>query len=149
MYNKILENYRKHLARFQQQQQQQQQEAQRLSQEVQEQHSPQAQQNNQLHNEEEEQQARNTPSPIAGPSRERQPRQDHFLTFPVNENDHSFLIYENENLKVYIEKKLHQRHKRFKLQDFLYNVKIKVKDNVDKPLLKDLLEILEKVLKYN
>ena len=160
MYNKILENYRKHLARFQQQQQQQQQEAQqppeaqqpqeaqRLSQEVQEQHSPQAEQNNQLHNEEEEQQARNTPSPIAGPSRERQPRQDHFLTFPVNENDHSFLIYENENLKVYIEKKLHQRHKRFKLQDFLYNVKIKVKDNVDKPLLKDLLEILEKVLTF-
>ena len=57
-------------------------------------------------------------------------------------------IFENDQIKIFIEKKLHQRHKRFRLQDFLYNVKIEVKENVKTPLLKDLLDTLEQALTF-
>jgi len=57
-------------------------------------------------------------------------------------------IYENEHIEIYIERAIHQRHLRFQLQDFLYNVKIKVKNSTKRPLLSDLLNILEKVFKF-
>lgn len=72
---------------------------------------------------------------------------EQFFQFAIEQND-PFLVFENDEIKVYIEKKIHQRHKRFQLQDFLYNVKISVKENVQKPLLKDLLQVLEKILSF-
>ena len=57
-------------------------------------------------------------------------------------------IYENEQIEVYIERAIHQRHIRFQLQDFMYHVKIKVKPGSTRPLLSDLLNILEKVFKF-
>jgi hypothetical protein len=57
-------------------------------------------------------------------------------------------VYSNKQIEVYIEKALHQRHKRFRLQDFLYNIKIKVKPLATQPLLIDLLNVLEKTFVF-
>jgi hypothetical protein len=57
-------------------------------------------------------------------------------------------VFENEQIEVFIERAIHQRHVRFQLQDFLYHVKIKVKDGSKKPLLGDLLNVLETVFKF-
>ena len=56
----------------------------------------------------------------------RQGQSENFIPFPIDSSN-SLKVYENDHIEVFIEKTLHQRHKRFQLQDFLYNVKIKVK----------------------
>lgn len=52
-------------------------------------------------------------------------------------------VYENDNLKIFIEKKEFERQKKFKLEDHLYVMKIEVKKDSPIILLKDLMEILE------
>lgn len=84
-------------------------------------------------------------NPVPSTSRANQDSNETFQNFPINFSD-SLKVYENDQIQVYIEKAIHQRHKQFRLQDFLYNVKIKVKDSSKKPLLKDLLDVLEKAL---
>ena len=77
----------------------------------------------------------------------RQGQSENFIPFPIDSSN-SLKVYENDHIEVFIEKTLHQRHKRFQLQDFLYNVKIKVKKGEHMPLLKDLIDVLEKALNF-
>ena len=131
MYNKIVENFRKRLSNFQnptENQQPERSEPQQLPQ----------QSTSQLA----EQLPAQTHSEIAAIH-----TNENFIPFPIDSSD-SLKVYENDQIEVFIEKTLHQRHKRFQLQDFLYNIKIKVKTGEHRPLLKDLIDVLEKALSF-
>lgn len=57
------------------------------------------------------------------------------------------IVYENNKLLLLVEKGTFQRQKRFRLQDHLFHIKVKLKDpNQPIPFLKDILEFLDKGL---
>jgi hypothetical protein len=70
-----------------------------------------------------------------------------FLNFPIDSHD-SVKVFENNQIEVFVKKSFHQRQKRFRLDDSLFHVKIKVKENATQPLLFDLLDVLEKVFTF-
>jgi hypothetical protein len=57
-------------------------------------------------------------------------------------------VFENNEIEVFVQKSLHKRLKTFKMQDSLFNVKIKVKNNRTPPLIKDLLMVLDKAFYF-
>lgn len=64
-------------------------------------------------------------------------------------SDGELRLFENNSLIVYVQKSMHQRHKKFHLEDSLYKIKIKEKTNVQNSLLlKDLLEVFDVALKF-
>lgn len=56
------------------------------------------------------------------------------------------IVFENDQFVLFIEKEAFLRQKRFNLQDHLFHVKIKIKNNTNIPFLKDILDFLEKGL---
>jgi hypothetical protein len=59
------------------------------------------------------------------------------------------IIYENNQLQLYLEKGNHIHQTRFRLQDHLFYLKIKLKDSrADPPLLKDILEFLQEAFNF-
>lgn len=69
---------------------------------------------------------------------------------PLNFNNHGELkLFENNSLEIYVQKSMHQRHTKFQLQDSLYKIKVKQKENTKQHLLlKDLLEVFDHALKF-
>ena len=59
----------------------------------------------------------------------------------------SDLIYENDNLKLYVQKASHLQEKRFRLQDHMYHLLIQPKKN-QMPLLSDILTFLQMAFLY-
>jgi hypothetical protein len=58
-------------------------------------------------------------------------------------------IFENNELQLFLEKGNHIRQTRFRLQDHLFYIKIKLKDsNKPPPLLRDILEFLEQAFNF-
>jgi len=77
----------------------------------------------------------------------------HFLPVDLTANSFSssenIEFFENQSLKLVIQKSHYQRGTRFSHLDSLFNVKILPKADLQNPLyIKDLLEILDKGLKY-
>lgn len=72
------------------------------------------------------------------------------VSHPLDFNSYGeFEIFENNSLKIYIQKVTHQRQKRFKLQDSLFKIKIVQKlPNGQHLYLKDLLEVFESAFKF-
>ena len=60
---------------------------------------------------------------------------------PENIND---IVYENDQMQLIIEKGTHLRQIKFRLEDHMFHMKIKLKDTSKKhPLLRDILQFLE------
>ena len=90
--------------------------------------------------------------PIPGPSH----RQDEMVPVP-KETDKliNFLpsfnavkVFENKEIEVFVQKSLHKRLKTFKMQDSMFHVKVKIKNNSAPPLIKDLLMVLDKAFNF-
>ena len=66
---------------------------------------------------------------------------------PINESilhQQTDIVFENDKLKLIVEKGTFQRQKRFRLQDHLFYMKVKVKNKNDPiPFLKDLFDFLQ------
>ena len=58
------------------------------------------------------------------------------------------LAYENENFELIIERANHLRQKKFNLEDHLFHMKIRLKNSTSAPLLRDILEFLDKGFDY-
>lgn len=58
----------------------------------------------------------------------------------------SDIVFENGQFVLYLQKEAFLRQKRFNLQDHLFHIKIKLKNNNDFPFLKDILDFLEQGL---
>ena len=59
------------------------------------------------------------------------------------------IVYETEELQLIIEKGTHLRQIKFRLEDHMFHMKIKLKNNTKKhPMLRDILEFLEKGFNY-
>jgi hypothetical protein len=98
-----------------------------------------------------------SPEPIPGPSRlqdqdemdpilqqEAEPeKMIHFLP-----SFNSVKVYENNEIEMFVQKSYHKRLKTFKMQDTVFHVKVKVKNNKSPPLLKDILIVLEKAFNF-
>ena len=70
-----------------------------------------------------------------------------FIQFPIDSHS-SVKVFENPQIEVYVKKSFHQRQKMFRLQDNLFHVKIKMKENAKTPLLFDLLDVFERVFEF-
>jgi hypothetical protein len=57
-------------------------------------------------------------------------------------------VFENDEIILYVKKAFHQRQKRFALQDSLFHIKVEVKNQNNKPLLKDLVQVLEEAFTF-
>jgi hypothetical protein len=68
----------------------------------------------------------------------------------INSSDRSDkIVFENNYLQLFVEKGSHVRQTRFRLQDHLFFIKIKLKDSTsDPPLLRDILNFLEEAFDY-
>jgi hypothetical protein len=60
----------------------------------------------------------------------------------------SVKVYENDQIQVFVKKTFHQRQKKFRLEDSMYHIKIKVKENATQPLLFNLLNVFERVFTF-
>ena len=58
------------------------------------------------------------------------------------------IIFEDDNLQLIIEKGNHIKQKKFRLEDHIFYMKIKLKNNSDAPLLRDILSFLETGFDY-
>ncbi len=68
---------------------------------------------------------------------------------PDNPKDPEDIIFENEEIKLYIERGVHQRQRRFKLQDHMFYIKILLKKpHQQPPLLSDLLHLFQDGFQY-
>ena len=66
---------------------------------------------------------------------------------PEMSNTQTDIVYENNKLLLLVERGTFQRQKRFRLQDHLFHLKIKVKNkNEGLPFLKDIFDFLERGL---
>ena len=62
-------------------------------------------------------------------------------------NDPSEIVYENDSLKLVVEKRVFRRQKVFRLQDHLFTFRIvQKKDHEDLPILSDLFDFLHAAL---
>ena len=59
------------------------------------------------------------------------------------------LVFENEHLKLFVEKANHLRQIRFRIEDHLFHMKITLKNpNAPAPLLRDIFEFLERAFNF-
>jgi hypothetical protein len=70
-----------------------------------------------------------------------------FIKFPLDSNT-AVKVFENDQIEIYIKKSFHQRQKRFRIQDSMYHIKVKVKENATHPLLFDLLDVFERAFSF-
>ena len=64
-------------------------------------------------------------------------------------NEVSQIVYENNDMELYIEKAAHLRQKKFDLQDHLFHMKIKLKrPHSNPPLLRDILIFLQEGFRH-
>jgi hypothetical protein len=86
-----------------------------------------------------------SPSPVAGPSGLQAP-----VPVPTPVDAHFYeketKVFENENFEIYIQKQDHQRQKVFRIEDHLYVLRVKLKNNKKPPLLRDIRVILERAM---
>jgi hypothetical protein len=90
--------------------------------------------------------------PVPGPSH----REDEMVSIPketeklthFSPSFSAVKVFENNEIEVFVQKSLHKRLKRFKMQDNLFNVKVKIKNNSSPPLIKDLLMVLDKAFNF-
>lgn len=70
--------------------------------------------------------------------------------FPLNDLqlDQPTLVFENDALQMFIRQDYHQKLRKFRLQDMVYHITVKLKSNHDAPLLIDILNLLEISLTY-
>ncbi len=57
-------------------------------------------------------------------------------------------VFENDQISVFVLKAFHQRQKRFRLEDSMFHVRVKVKENIEVPLLRDLLNVLKEAFVF-
>jgi hypothetical protein len=84
-------------------------------------------------------------------SSENLPKNRRNQNLPINTNNdlQNQIIYQNNQLQLYLEKGNHIHQIRFRLQDHLFYMKIKlINPNADPPLLRDILDFLENAFDY-
>ena len=64
-----------------------------------------------------------------------------------NENG-SMKIFENELFEVFMIKSFHKSQRNFKFEDAMFQIKIKMKDNITFPMIKDILEVLQSIINF-
>ena len=69
------------------------------------------------------------------------------LKFPIDSHN-SVKVFENDQIEVYIKKTFHQRQVKFRLQDSMFHIKVKAKQDSTKPLLFDLLDVFERAFTF-
>ena len=90
--------------------------------------------------------SRPSQEPIPSTSKTTNPLSQPVARIPASQTD---IIFETNELQMIIEKGAFQRQKRFRFQDHLFYVKIKLKNsNEPIPLLKDLLDFIHDGLIY-
>lgn len=57
-------------------------------------------------------------------------------------------VFENNQISVFVVRAFHQRQKRFRLQDYMFHVRVRVKENVKAPLLRDLVNVLKEAFVF-
>ncbi len=57
-------------------------------------------------------------------------------------------VFENDQVILYVKKAFHQRQKRFRLEDSLFHIKVEVKNQIKKPLLRDLVKVLQEAFTF-
>ena len=67
---------------------------------------------------------------------------------PKNITYNEVKVFENDQITLYVNKAFQQRQKRFRLEDTLFHIKVKVKPNVKIPLLRELSEILQEAFTF-
>ena len=70
-----------------------------------------------------------------------------FLKFPIDSHN-SVKVFENDQIEVYIKKTFHQRQVKFRLQDSMFHIKVKAKQDSTKPLHFDLLDVCERAFTF-
>ena len=103
------------------------------------------------------QQPARSPSPVAGPSGLQLVHSPSAVAGPSglqfdlpnigrNSYDEETKVFENENFAIYIQKQDHQRQIVFRIEDHLYVMRVKLKNHKKPPLLRDIVEILERAM---
>jgi hypothetical protein len=67
---------------------------------------------------------------------------------PKDINFDEVKVFENNEIILYVKKAFQQRQKRFRLQDSLFHIKVKVKKNVKIPLLRELADVLQEAFTF-
>jgi hypothetical protein len=70
-----------------------------------------------------------------------------FSNFPIDSHN-SVKVFENNQIEMFIRKSFHQRQVRFRLQDSMFHIKVKTKQDSTNPLLFDLLEVFERAFTF-
>ena len=70
-----------------------------------------------------------------------------FFNFPIDSHT-DVKVYENSNIEIFIRKSFHQRQKKFRIEDSMFHLKVKVKNNQTQPLLYDLLDVFERSFEF-
>ena len=75
---------------------------------------------------------------------------EHFFPFDeeIFSTDGSIKIFENEHFEVYIVKSFHKTQRNFKFNDAMFHVKVKLKQNLVAPLLRDILDVLQQIVTF-
>jgi hypothetical protein len=84
---------------------------------------------------------------MAADNSENLPNNETFSKFPVDSHN-AVKVFENDQIEIYIKKTFHQRQVKFRIQDSMFHIKVKTKENSAKPLLFDLLEVFERAFTY-
>jgi hypothetical protein len=71
-----------------------------------------------------------------------------FSNFPIDSHN-SVKVFENNQIEMFIKKSFHQRQVRFRLQDSMFHIKVKTKQDSTNSLLFDLMEVFERVQKLS
>ena len=72
---------------------------------------------------------------------------EEFFKFPIDSHN-EIKVFENDEISVYIKKSFHNRQVRFRLQDSMYHIKVKTKQDSNKPLLFNLLEVFQRAFTF-
>ena len=72
---------------------------------------------------------------------------EEFFKFPIDSHN-EIKVFENDEIAVYIKKSFHNRQVKFRLQDSMYHIKVKTKQDSNKPLLFNLLDIFERAFTF-
>jgi hypothetical protein len=70
-----------------------------------------------------------------------------YLQFPIDSHN-AVKVYENNQIEIYVKKSFHQRQTKFRLQDSIFHIKVKTKNNSTNPLLFDLLDVFERAFTF-
>ena len=71
-----------------------------------------------------------------------------FSNFLIDSHN-SVKVFENNQIEMYMKKSFHQRQVQFCLQDSMFHIKVKTKQDSTNSLLFDLMEVFERVQKLS